>query len=74
MTMMWCSSTAIDTAKPHHTQGRVCGALVQCFSSLSAINTDMNGRICSALVQFGRYQHTYVLKGLWCSSVLSTLT
>ena len=28
-------------------------------SSLAAINTDMNGRVCGALVQFGCCQHRY---------------
>ena len=27
--------------------------------SSAAINTDMNGRVCGALVQFGCYQHRH---------------
>ena len=35
---------------------------------MAAINTDMNGKIYDALVQFGCHQHKYEWKGLWCSN------
>ena len=41
---------------------------------LTAINTDMNGRVCGALVQFGCYQYRYERKGLWCSNTVRLLS
>ena len=37
-------------------------------------NTDMNGKIYGALVQFGCYQHRYEWKDLWCSSTVRLLS
>ena len=42
--------------------------------SSAAINTDMNGKIYGALVQFGCYQHRYEWKVLWCSSTVRLLS
>ena len=43
-------------------------------NSSAAVNTDMNGKIYGALVQFGCYQHRYEWKDLWCSSTVQLLS
>ena len=40
----------------------------------AAFNTDMNGKIYGALVQFGCCQHRYEWKGLWYSSTVPLLS